>query len=129
MRESPTAVQAVTAPESASTDTQDERPRLRFIELHDPHSEAFADDLAGGLQAIPATISPKFLYDELGLRLFWAITELAEYTPTRQEAEIFRTQRRAIAAAIGSRSALSASCGVASAPVRVWGELSRTGVC
>ena len=102
MRESPTAVQAVTAPESASTDTQDERPRLRFIELHDPHSEAFADDLASGLQAIPAAISPKFLYDELGLRLFWAITELAEYTPTRQEAEIFRTQRRAIAAAIGS---------------------------
>ena len=101
MRESLSAVNAVPAAESARADLPGARGRLRFIELHDGHSEAFADELAGGLQAAPATISPKYLYDELGLRLFWAITELPEYTPTRHEAEIFRTQRRAIAAAIG----------------------------
>ncbi len=101
MHESPPAVHAVPAPDSAPADTPDERVRLRFIELHDPHSEAFADELAVGLQTAPATISPKYLYDELGLRLFWAITELPEYTPTRHEAEIFRTQRRAIAASVG----------------------------
>ena len=101
MRESPSAVHAVPAPAVLPPDTIDERARLRFVDLHDPHSEAFADELASGLGSTPATISPKYLYDELGLRLFWAITDLPEYTPTRQEAEIFRTQRRAIATAIG----------------------------
>jgi dimethylhistidine N-methyltransferase len=74
---------------------------LRFVELHDPRSDAFADDLAAGLTAVPASVAPKYLYDELGLRLFAAITELPEYTPTRQEAEIFRRERRAIATAVG----------------------------
>lgn len=46
-------------------------------------------ELAAGLLATPATVSPKFFYDRLGSHLFDAITELPEYYPTRTEAAIF----------------------------------------
>jgi L-histidine N-alpha-methyltransferase len=42
-------------------------------------------------------VSPKFFYDPLGSRLFDAITELAEYYPTRTEAAIFARHGAAIA--------------------------------
>ena len=44
---------------------------------------------AGLLGDAGAHISPKFLYDALGSKLFEAITELPEYYPTRTEAAIF----------------------------------------
>jgi L-histidine N-alpha-methyltransferase len=50
---------------------------------------AIRAELAAGLAASQPHVSPKYLYDALGARLFEAITELPEYTPTRQEAEIF----------------------------------------
>ncbi len=46
-------------------------------------------------------MSPKFLYDALGSRLFDAITELPEYYPTRTERAIFDAQAPAIAALAG----------------------------
>lgn len=49
----------------------------------DPRSEIIA-----GLSATQPTISPKFLYDSLGSKLFEAICELPEYYPTRTEAAI-----------------------------------------
>ena len=48
-----------------------------------------ADELAASLLAASAWISPKFLYDALGSKLFEAICELPEYYPTRTEAAIF----------------------------------------
>jgi len=48
-----------------------------------------ADELHAGLAAPEAWISPKFLYDALGSKLFEAICELPEYYPTRTEAAIF----------------------------------------
>ena len=59
-----------------------------------------ADELQRGLLADPAQVSPKFLYDKLGSRLFTAITELPEYYPTRTEASIFDARGGEIAGAL-----------------------------
>ena len=53
-----------------------------------------------GLLARPSRLPPKFFYDALGSRLFDAITELPEYTPTRTEAAIFAAHLDEIAAAV-----------------------------
>jgi dimethylhistidine N-methyltransferase len=73
---------------------------LRFpaVQALDPRIE-----LAAGLSAPHAAVSPKFLYDRLGSALFNAITELTEYYPTRTEAAIFRDHRAAIASLLRSR--------------------------
>lgn len=60
-----------------------------FIQQHQVDDRALHEEAAAGLLAKPARISPKFFYDPLGSRLFDAITELAEYYPTRTEAAIF----------------------------------------
>jgi L-histidine N-alpha-methyltransferase len=59
-------------------------------------------DVVAGLMATPATLSPKYFYDELGCALYGAICRLPEYYPTRTEAAIFRDQRAQIASAMGS---------------------------
>jgi hypothetical protein len=71
----------------------------RFIQLHGIDEAALADEAVAGLRARPARLSPKFLYDPLGSRLFDAITELDAYYPTRTEAAIFAAHGPAIAAA------------------------------
>lgn len=48
-----------------------------------------AAELQSGLLSPVARLSPKFFYDPLGSQLFTAITQLAEYYPTRTEARIF----------------------------------------
>jgi L-histidine Nalpha-methyltransferase len=82
-----------------------QRSGPRFIDLRpagaDPRRE-----LAAGLRAECATISPKFFYDTLGSRLFEAICELPEYTLTRDERAIFDTALPEIAGRIGPGSAL-----------------------
>lgn len=70
-----------------------------FIQLHDSDANALADEAAAGLRAPAAHASPKFFYDALGSRLFDAITETAEYYPTRTEAAVFAAQGAAIAQA------------------------------
>jgi len=62
-----------------------------------------ADELAAGLLARPAAVSPKFFYDSLGSALFTAITELPEYYPTRTERSILSEHAPAIAAALHLR--------------------------
>ena len=61
----------------------------------------FADDVRRGLTSSPKVLYPKYLYDELGSRLFEAITALPEYYVTRCEAEILRQHAGDIAAALG----------------------------
>jgi L-histidine N-alpha-methyltransferase len=73
----------------------------QFVQLHHPDSAAARAELEAGLRDAPAHVSPKFLYDSLGSRLFEAITELPEYYPTRTEAAIFAHHAGAIAARIG----------------------------
>ncbi len=70
-----------------------------FIQLHDSDARALADEAAAGLLASTAHASPKFFYDALGSRLFDAITETAEYYPTRTEAAVFAEQGASIAQA------------------------------
>ncbi len=87
-------------PGSATVNPQPRQPR--FIQLHDAHSTAGRGELATGLAAAAAWIAPKYFYDALGSRLFDAITELAEYAPTRTEAAIFARHAAEITAAAGS---------------------------
>ncbi len=74
-------------------------PRLIQVSTDDP--AAIRTELVAGLTAPHAALSPRFLYDALGSRLFAAITELPEYYPTRTEAAIFRTHLPAIATSVG----------------------------
>jgi L-histidine Nalpha-methyltransferase len=73
-----------------------------FVQLHDPASHDLRGELAAGLLAPRAHIAPKHFYDALGSRLFDAITELAEYYPTRTEAGILAAHGAEIAAQVGT---------------------------
>lgn len=69
----------------------------RFIQLHHSNAEQIQTELLEGLATPQAHISPKYLYDELGSKLFEAITCIPEYYPTRVEASIFKAQAKALA--------------------------------
>lgn len=73
----------------------------RFVQLYREDSAALRLELARGLMGDPASVSPKFLYDALGSRLFDAITELPEYYPTRTERTILDAHAGDIAAVAG----------------------------
>ncbi len=72
----------------------------RFLQITRPDDAALAQEAAAGLLQPAAAVSPKFLYDALGSRLFDAITELDEYYPTRTEAAIFAAHGPAMADAV-----------------------------
>jgi len=59
-------------------------------------------ELDASLRERQAWISPKFLYDPLGSKLFEAICELPEYYPTRTEAAIFSAFGAEIAKTAGT---------------------------
>ena len=59
-------------------------------------------EIVDGLQANPASISPKYFYDELGSSLFQAITHLEEYYPTRVERGIMQSKLAEITEAIAA---------------------------
>lgn len=65
----------------------------QFINCHGDflpgHAPSATQELASGLTATAASVSPKYFYDALGSQLFEAITRLDEYYPTRTEAGIF----------------------------------------
>jgi dimethylhistidine N-methyltransferase len=82
-----------------AVNTDSRMPGPDFLVLHAADDVALAREAAGGLLAPVATVSPKFLYDPLGSRLFDAITETAEYYPTRTEAAIMAAHGAAIAQA------------------------------
>jgi L-histidine Nalpha-methyltransferase len=71
-------------------------PALRFYDLYAADPGTVRTELSLGLTATQAHTSPKYLYDNLGSRLFDAITELPEYYPTRTEAAIFAAQREVL---------------------------------
>jgi dimethylhistidine N-methyltransferase len=76
-------------------------PKVRTPRFIDACADAApAAEAAAGLALHPARLPPKLFYDALGARLFDAITELDEYTPTRTEAAILAAERDAIAAAV-----------------------------
>jgi L-histidine N-alpha-methyltransferase len=72
------------------------------IDVHlgaDDIEEALRADVAAGLASQPMTLPPKWFYDDLGSKLFDAITDLPEYYPTRAEREILTDRAAAIAGA------------------------------
>ena len=64
-------------------------PTPQFIQIYQGQAEHIREELLSGLRASKAHTSPKYLYDELGSKLFEAITCIPEYYPTRTEALIF----------------------------------------
>jgi len=90
--------------------------RIDHFECTDRHSAASPNrahgsaevvaEITAGLSAPHAAVSPKFLYDGLGSRLFEAICELPEYYPTRTEAAIFNEHGADMAHAIGHDTTL-----------------------
>jgi dimethylhistidine N-methyltransferase len=82
-------------------------PMSRLTEERRPHASAnVLAELGASLGAREPWISPKFLYDALGSKLFEAICELPEYYPTRTEAAIFEQHGADIARAIGPGTTL-----------------------
>jgi dimethylhistidine N-methyltransferase len=76
--------------------------QYRIVERFAPDREGEAGRVAAALLANPASVAPKYFYDELGCALYGAICRLPEYYPTRTEAAIFRDYRNEISTAIGS---------------------------
>ena len=74
----------------------------RFVELVGAAPGEERANLVAGLSAAAASIAPKYFYDALGSRLFDAITELPEYTPTRSEATILSQHADEIGASAGT---------------------------
>ena len=96
----------------------------RFIQIHREDSAALRHELAAGLLAQPAMVSPKFLYDALGSRLFDAITELPEYYPTRTERAIFDAHAAAMAAQAGTgRTLIDLGAGSCEKAARLFGVM------
>lgn len=58
----------------------------------DPDTAALESDLREGFFSDPPTVPPRWFYDEKGSQLFDQITRVAEYYPTRAEAEILRAR-------------------------------------
>ena len=70
------------------------------IDIHlgaDDLETALRADVGSGLTASPRTLSPKWFYDDLGSKLFDAITDLPEYYPTRCERSILLERAATIA--------------------------------
>lgn len=87
-------------PEVESVLSMVERLRVSRV-APDRSIPTFAEDVRRGLTASPKFLYPKYFYDELGSRLFEAITALPEYYLTRSEAEILRLHAGEIAATLG----------------------------
>src|SRR4051794_1937806 len=88
------------SPEKISVAPPEERLSVRRVG-EEKALASFADDVRRGLTSTPKVLYPKYLYDELGSRLFEAITALPEYYVTRCEAEILRRHAGEIASALG----------------------------
>lgn len=79
----------------------DRHQSIAFYDLHPP-LEDFQTEVLQGLQQPQKTISPKFLYDQRGAKLFEAICDLEEYYLTRAETAILQTRAGEIAEQIGA---------------------------
>src|SRR4051812_18390553 len=64
--------------------------QYRVVELEAAAAPDELPTVLAGLAATPATLPPRYFYDELGCALYGAICLLPEYYPTRTEAALFR---------------------------------------
>ncbi|HSQ24587.1 MAG TPA: L-histidine N(alpha)-methyltransferase [Pyrinomonadaceae bacterium] len=86
---------------ASQTPVEHPRSRLTIHDLarRDGHVD-FTKDIKRGLSSEPKYLFPKYLYDELGSRLFEAICEVDEYYLTRAEDQILTTHADEIVASI-----------------------------
>lgn len=70
------------------------------------HTGYSCQEVVDGLSAAQASVPPKYLYDELGSRLFELITALPEYYPTRIERALIEEHADDIKAIAGTEGAL-----------------------
>ena len=77
---------------------------IESVESFAAEIERFRGEVHAGLSAEERSISPKWLYDAEGSRLFEKICDLDEYYPTRTERCIYKDKGAEIAAAIGPRA-------------------------
>jgi dimethylhistidine N-methyltransferase len=75
----------------------------RIVEIAAARAEHPARMLLESLAGPRPSIPPRFFYDDLGSRLFAAITALDEYYPTRTEAQLMAEHLPAIAAACNAQ--------------------------
>jgi len=100
METTATCDQDVAAPQATPGHRPPDRFSLRSLDTGRV-LPTFAEDVRQGLTSEPKVLYPKYFYDELGSRLFEAITALPEYYLTRAEAEILVAHAGEIAAAVG----------------------------
>jgi L-histidine Nalpha-methyltransferase len=74
-----------------------------FIQHATIDARALAAEASAGLMARASAVAPKFFYDDLGSRLFAAITALPEYYVTRTEADVMAAHAGEMTAAIRQR--------------------------
>jgi L-histidine Nalpha-methyltransferase len=82
-----------------SSDHLRKRLIIHDLAIRNGHLE-FAQDVKRGLTSNPKHLFPKYLYDELGSRLFEAICEVDEYYLTRSEDEILTSHAEEIVSTI-----------------------------
>ena len=76
---------------------------IPFIETLSPQTPTLQQEAELGILSTPAHLPPKFFYDDLGSRLFEAITYLPEYYLTATEESIFNQFGAEIQAQIGAK--------------------------
>jgi dimethylhistidine N-methyltransferase len=87
------------------------RGRITFVDRQ-PAQARFGEEVVAGLALPDKAVSPKWLYDALGSRLFEAICELPEYYLTRVEMALFRRHAEVMAAGCGQgRVLVELGCG------------------
>ncbi|HEX3098042.1 MAG TPA: L-histidine N(alpha)-methyltransferase [Usitatibacter sp.] len=80
----------------------DDKPAAsRIVDRSAPAEVDERAEVVARLRASPATIAPRYFYDELGCALYGAICQLPEYYPTRTEVALFQEHRGEIADAVG----------------------------
>ncbi|WP_314038327.1 L-histidine N(alpha)-methyltransferase [Dietzia sp. CH92] len=91
-----------------SDGAHDPGPTATTTSSADPDTAALESDLREGFFSDPPTVPPRWFYDEKGSLLFDRITRLAEYYPTRAEAQILRSRAGDIVSGASSMVELGA---------------------
>jgi L-histidine Nalpha-methyltransferase len=84
---------------------------LDVVDLLTGWRARLAEDVRIGLGGSPPTIPSRWLYDEVGSRLFEAITGVPEYYPTRRETEILIERAGETAALSGATTLIELGSG------------------
>jgi L-histidine N-alpha-methyltransferase len=96
--EGPAAPRLAPVPAALDAPPHDAATAAVTVEVrHLPHAEEERAELLAALRGTPRTIPSKHFYDQRGLALFDAITELPEYYPTRTERTILERSAGEIA--------------------------------